>query len=155
MRTYLERDLQDLASISALPDFRRLMQATCLRVGQILNQTQLGRDAGLAQPTAHRWLNLLETSCLLMRLPAYAVNRTKRLVKSPKIFWGDNGVALHLRARISRTWGCTTCQADASARAEASDSPLAPARASEARTVAPSISAARPVCASLGTQPTR
>ena len=98
VRTYLERDLQDLASISALPDFRRLMQAACLRVGQILNQTELGRDVGLPQPTVHRWLNLLETSYLLVRLPAYAVNRTKRLVKSPRIFWGDTGVALHLGA---------------------------------------------------------
>jgi predicted AAA+ superfamily ATPase len=98
VRTYLERDLQDLASISALPDFRRLMQAACLRVGQLLNQTELGRDVGLPQPTVHRWLNLLETSYLLVRLPAYAVNRTKRLVKSPRIFWGDTGVALHLGA---------------------------------------------------------
>ena len=44
----------------------------------------------------HRWLNLLETSYLLVRLPAYAVNRTKRLIKSPKLYWGDTGVALHL-----------------------------------------------------------
>jgi hypothetical protein len=99
VRTYLERDLQDLASISALPDFRRLMQAACLRLGQLLNQTELGRDVGLPQPTVHRWLNLLETSYLLVRLPAYAVNRTKRLVKSPRIFWGDTGVALHLGAQ--------------------------------------------------------
>jgi len=96
VRTYLERDLQDLAAISALPDFRRLMRAACLRVGQIVNQTDLGRDTALAQPTVHRWLNLLETSYLLVRLPAYAVNRTKRLIKSPKIYWGDTGVALHL-----------------------------------------------------------
>jgi predicted AAA+ superfamily ATPase len=96
VRTYLERDLQDLAAISALPDFRRLMQAACLRLGQLLNQTELGRDVGLPQPTVHRWLNLLETSYLLVRLPAYAVNRTKRLVKSPRVFWGDTGVALHL-----------------------------------------------------------
>jgi predicted AAA+ superfamily ATPase len=100
VRTYLERDLQDLASISALPDFRRLMQSACLRVGQLLNQTELGRDVGLPQPTVHRWLNLLETSYLLVRLPAYAVNRTKRLVKSPRIFWGDTGVALHLGAQL-------------------------------------------------------
>jgi len=100
VRTYLERDLQDLASISALPDFRRLMQAACLRLGQLLNQTELGRDVGLPQPTVHRWLNLLETSYLLVRLPAYAVNRTKRLVKSPRIFWGDTGVALHLGAQL-------------------------------------------------------
>lgn len=98
VRTYLERDLQDLASISALPDFRRLMQAACLRVGQLLNQTELGRDVGLPQPTVHRWLNLLETSYLLVRLPAYAANRTKRLVKSPRVYWADTGVALHLGA---------------------------------------------------------
>lgn len=96
VRTYLERDLQDLASISALPDFRRLMRAVCLRIGQLVNQTDLGRDVALAQPTVHRWLNLLETSYLLVRLPAYAVNRTKRLIKSPKVYWGDTGVALHL-----------------------------------------------------------
>jgi hypothetical protein len=48
------------------------------------------------QPTVHRYSNLLETSYLLVRLPAYAVNRTKRLIKSPKLYWGDTGVALHL-----------------------------------------------------------
>ena len=96
IRTYLERDLQDLASISALPDFRRLMRAASLRLGQLVNQTELGRDVALAQPTVHRWLNLLETSYLLVRLPAYTVNRTKRLIKSPKIYWVDTGIALHL-----------------------------------------------------------
>jgi predicted AAA+ superfamily ATPase len=96
VRTYLERDLQDLATISALPDFRRLMRAACLRLGQLVNQTELGRDVALPQPTVHRWLNLLDTSYLLVRLPAYAVNRTKRLIKAPKIYWGDTGIALHL-----------------------------------------------------------
>jgi len=96
VRTYLERDLQQLSAIAALPDFRRLMRAVCLRLGQLVNQTELGRDVALAQPTVHRYLNLLETSYLLVRLPAYAVNRTKRLIKSPKLYWGDTGVALHL-----------------------------------------------------------
>ena len=96
VRTYLERDLQELSQIEALPDFRRLMRAVCLRLGQLVNQTELGRDVALAQPTVHRYLNLLETSYLLVRLPAYAVNRTKRLIKSPKLYWGDTGVALHL-----------------------------------------------------------
>ncbi len=96
VRTYLERDLQDLSLIAALPDFRRLMIAACLRLGQLVNQTDLSRDVALPQPTVHRWLNLLETSYLLVRLPAYAVNRTKRLIKSPKLYWGDTGVALHL-----------------------------------------------------------
>ena len=96
IRTYLERDLRDLSSISSLPDFRRLMRAACHRVGQILNQVELGRDVAMSQSTAHRYLNLLETSYLLVRIPAFAVNRTKRLVKSPKLYWGDTGVALHL-----------------------------------------------------------
>jgi len=96
VRTYLERDLQALSSISALPDFRRLMRAACLRIGQLINQTELGRDVALPQPTVHRYMNLLETSYLLVRLPAYAVNRTKRLIKAPKLYWGDTGVGLHL-----------------------------------------------------------
>ncbi len=96
VRTYLERDLQMLSSISALPDFRRLMQLAALRTGQLLNQSNLGRDAGLSQATAHRYLNLLEASYLLVRLPAYAVNRTKRLIKSPKVYWADTGLAMHL-----------------------------------------------------------
>ena len=96
VRTYLERDLQDLSAVAGLPDFRRLMRATCQRLGQLLNQTELGRDTSLPQPTVHRYLNLLETSYLLVRLPAYAVNRTKRLIKSPKPYWADTGLALHL-----------------------------------------------------------
>ena len=96
VRTYLERDLQALSSIAALPDFRRLMQAAALRLGQLVNQTDLGRDVGLPQPTVRRYLNLLETSHLLVPVPAYAVNRTKRLIKSPKLYWADTGVALHL-----------------------------------------------------------
>jgi len=96
VRTYLERDLQEQAAIDALPDFRRLMRAGCHRLGQLVNQTELGREVALPQPTVHRWLNLLETSYLLVRLPAYSVNRTKRLIKSPKLYWGDTGVALHL-----------------------------------------------------------
>lgn len=96
VRTYLERDLQDLSSITGLPDFRRLMRACCLRLGQLVNQTELGRDVALPQPTVHRYLNLLETSYLVVRVPAFAVNRTKRLIKSPKLYWGDTGLALHL-----------------------------------------------------------
>jgi predicted AAA+ superfamily ATPase len=96
VRTYLERDLQVLSSIAALPDFRRLMRAACFRLGQLVNQTEMARDLSLKQPTVHRYLNLLETSYLLVRLPAYSVNRTKRLLKSPKLYWGDVGLAMHL-----------------------------------------------------------
>ena len=96
VQTYLERDLQALSSIAGLPDFRRLMRAASLGLGRLVNQSRLGRDVGLKQPTAHRYLNLLETSYLLVRVPAYSVNRTKRLVKSPKLYWGDTGLAMHL-----------------------------------------------------------
>ena len=99
-RTYLERDLQRLSTISALPDFRRLMRLTCLRIGNLTNQSQLGRDAGLPQATAHRYLNLLETSYLLIRLPAFAVNRTKRLIKAPKVYWADTGLAMHIAQEV-------------------------------------------------------
>jgi predicted AAA+ superfamily ATPase len=103
VRTYLERDLQMLSSIAALPDFRRLMRAACFRLGQLVNQTEMARDLSLKQPTIHRYLNLLETSYLLIRLPAYSVNRTKRLLKSPKLYWGDVGLAMHLSGMAEPT----------------------------------------------------
>ena len=96
VRTYLERDLQEISSVTALPDLRRLMRAACLRIGQMINQTELGRDVALPQPTVHRYLNLLEMSYQLVRIPAYAVNRTKRLIKTPKLYWADTGLAMHL-----------------------------------------------------------
>ncbi|HVT43838.1 MAG TPA: ATP-binding protein [Thermoanaerobaculia bacterium] len=95
-KTYLERDLQDISAVTALPDLRRLMRAACLRLGQLVNQTELGRDVALPQPTVHRYMNLLEMSYQLVRLPAYSVNRTSRLIKTPKIYWCDTGLALHL-----------------------------------------------------------
>ena len=96
VRTYLERDLLNLSAVASLRDFRRLMRATCLRLGQPVNQTDLGRVLGLPQATVHRYLNLLETSYMLVRLPAYTVNRGRRLIKSPKLYWSDTGLALHI-----------------------------------------------------------
>ncbi len=96
VQTYLERDLQTLRAVENLADFRRLMRAGCLRLGSLLNQAELGRDVGTSQPQVHRFLKLLEASYLAIRLPAYAVNRTKRLIKAPKLFWCDTALALHL-----------------------------------------------------------
>jgi predicted AAA+ superfamily ATPase len=95
-QTYLERDLRDLSSVDSLPSFRRLMRAACLRIGNLVNQTELGRDVGMPQPTVSRHLDLLEVSYLLVRLPAFAVNRTSRLIKAPKLYWSDTALALHL-----------------------------------------------------------
>lgn len=96
VQTYLERDLQALRAVENLPDFRRLMRAACLRIGGLLNQTELARDVGIVQPQVHRFLNLMEASYQAVRLPAYAVNRTRRLIKAPKLYWSDTALALHL-----------------------------------------------------------
>lgn len=93
VRTYLERDLQDLAAIDNLLDFRRLMRAACHRLGNLVNQAELGRDTRIPRPTVHRYLNLLETSFQLVRLEPYSINRTKRLIKTPKLYWSDPGLA--------------------------------------------------------------
>ncbi len=79
LQTYLERDLRQLAAVEHLADFRRLMRAACLRLGNILNQADLARDVGLSSSTAKRYISLMETSFQLIRLEPYSVNRTKRL----------------------------------------------------------------------------
>lgn len=94
--TYLERDLRELSQIASLPDFRNLMKILALRAGKILNQSDAARDASISQPTAHRYINLLQTSNIIELIPAYFRNRTKRLVKSPKIFWIDPSLAIYL-----------------------------------------------------------
>ena len=96
VQTYLERDLQSLRAVENLADFRRLMRAACLRIGNIINQTELGRDVGIAQPQVHRFLNLMETSYQAVRLAPYSVNRTHRLIKAPKLYWSDTALALFL-----------------------------------------------------------
>jgi predicted AAA+ superfamily ATPase len=94
--TYLERDLRNLSQVESLPDFRRVMAAIALRQGALLNRSEVARDTTVTQPTAHRYVNLLETSLLLTLLPAYAVNRTKRLIKAPRPYWFDPGLASFL-----------------------------------------------------------
>ncbi len=96
VRAYLERDLRTQTRITALADFRRLMAAAALRLGGLVNQAEISRDLAMPQQTVGRYLNLLEVSYLLVRLPAYFVNRTKRLIKTPKIYWADTALALHL-----------------------------------------------------------
>ncbi|MXZ72632.1 MAG: ATP-binding protein [Acidobacteria bacterium] len=96
VRTYLERDLQALAAVSNLVDFRRLMRVASHRLGGLINQADIGRDLQLPRTTVQRHLSLLETSFQLVPLPPYSVNRSKRLVKSPKLYWSDPALALWL-----------------------------------------------------------
>ena len=96
LQTYLERDVPALRAVENLPELRKLMEALALRSGSLLNQSELARDLGISQPTVHRYLNLLEVSFLLVRLRGYARSRTKRLVKSPKVYLPDPALALYL-----------------------------------------------------------
>ncbi len=94
--TYLERDLRRMSDIGSLIEFARLMELSAARCGQVLNQAALARDCGLSTATAGRYLSLLEASLLINRLTPYYSNIGKRLVKSPKLYWQDTGLAAHL-----------------------------------------------------------
>jgi len=93
VQTYLERDLRQLSDVSSLPDFQRVMALAANRSARLINQSDLARDAALSQPTVHRYLNLLETGCLLVRLSPFTTNPTTGLVKGKKLLWSDCGLA--------------------------------------------------------------
>jgi predicted AAA+ superfamily ATPase len=95
-QTYLERDLRDLSQVGDLVAFRSLMRLAALRTAQILNQSELARHVKLAANTVTRYLGLLETSMIIDRVEPYLTSRTTRLIKSPKIFVNDSGIASHL-----------------------------------------------------------
>lgn len=103
LRTYLERDLRQLAAIENLVGFQRLVRATTLRLGGLSNQAGLARDAGIPPTTAQRYLDLLEVSYQLLRVEPYTVSRSKRLVKQPRLYWSDPGLALHLAGGVEPT----------------------------------------------------
>jgi predicted AAA+ superfamily ATPase len=96
VQTYLERDLRQLSAVSSLPDFQRVMALAAHRTGRLLNQADIARDAALTHPTTHRYLNLLETGCLVTRLRPLTTNPNVALVKTPKLLWTDSGLAAAL-----------------------------------------------------------
>jgi predicted AAA+ superfamily ATPase len=77
------------------------MRSLALRVGTLVNQTQLARETSLPQTTVQRYLNLLETSYQLVRIPPYTVSRVRRLIKTPKAYWSDTGLAMHIAGETS------------------------------------------------------
>jgi predicted AAA+ superfamily ATPase len=95
-QTYIERDIRDLARIDDMLGFRTAIKLASLRGGQILNMSQLARDARLSPITTTRYLQLAETSFLFRRLPPFLRNRSSRLIKSPKLYVADSGLAAHL-----------------------------------------------------------
>lgn len=95
-QTYLERDIRDLAQVADRIRFRNLLQLAALRTGQVLNVSELGRDAGLNSVTASRYLSVLETSFAVRRLEPYLKNPASRIIKSPKLYLADSGIASYL-----------------------------------------------------------
>jgi predicted AAA+ superfamily ATPase len=96
VKTYLERDLRELTQVDSLIDFRKVMQGLALRTGHTLNQADIARMSGSSHATAHRYIRILEISNIIQRIPAYFVNRNKRLVKSPKVFYVDPAISIFL-----------------------------------------------------------
>ncbi len=96
VQTYVERDVRQLSQITDLVAFRTLAQLASLRTGQVLVISTLARDAKLNAVTAGRYLDLLEASFLIRRLPPFLKNRSSRLVKSPKLYFTDSGLAAHM-----------------------------------------------------------
>ncbi|MGB9701090.1 MAG: ATP-binding protein [Thermodesulfobacteriota bacterium] len=94
--TYLERDVRNLAQVGDLSQFERFLRLCATRTGQILNLSELAREIGMSVPTMKRWLSLLETGHQIYLLPPYYKNLGKRLVKSPKLYFNDPGLASYL-----------------------------------------------------------
>jgi uncharacterized protein len=96
VRTYLQRDIRDLARVGDEMSFMRFLRASAARTGQLLNMAELSRDADIAPNTAKHWISILQTSGVIYLLPPFHANVTKRLIKSPKLYFLDTGVCSYL-----------------------------------------------------------
>ena len=94
--TYLERDIRNLAQVGDLGQFEIFLRACAVRTGQILELTSLAREIGVSFTTARRWLSMLETGYQILLLRPYYRNIGKRMVKRPKIYFTDTGLASYL-----------------------------------------------------------
>jgi uncharacterized protein len=110
--TYVERDLRQLAAVHDLHRFERFVRLCAGRTGQLLNLDSLGNDAGVSHATARAWIDLLQTSYIIHLLPPWFTNSGKRLIKSPKLYFYDVGLAcwllgLRTPSQVSRDplWG--------------------------------------------------
>lgn len=95
-QTYLERDIRSLSHVADLISFRHLLQLVSLRNAQVLNISELARDAKLNVMTTTRYLSLMETSFVLFRIYPHLGSRSSRLIKSPKLYLSDAGLAAYL-----------------------------------------------------------
>jgi len=112
LQTYIERDVRLIANVRDLPTFRRFLSLLASRHGQMLNRSDLAAPLGVSVPTISEWVRILEITGQVIVVPPYFENFGKRLVKSPKVYWGDAGLACHLlgiqtQAELERSpfWG--------------------------------------------------
>lgn len=96
LSTYLERDVRNILNVGSLRDFDRFLRACAIRTGQILSYSDLARDVGIAPNTAKQWISVLQASDQIYLLEPYHRNLGKRLIKSPKLYMCDNGLAAFL-----------------------------------------------------------
>jgi uncharacterized protein len=96
VQTYLERDVRAVTAVKDLATFRRFLALVASRHGQILNKTDLAAPLGVSVPTIAQWLGVLETTAQILVVPPFYENLGKRLIKSPKVYVADSGLACHL-----------------------------------------------------------
>lgn len=96
VQTYLERDVRDFSKIQDLFAFRKFMVAVAARTGQLLNMADIARDAGIDQTTAKAWFSVLQASDLIYILEPFSLNVAKRIIKTPKVYFTDTGLACYL-----------------------------------------------------------
>jgi predicted AAA+ superfamily ATPase len=95
-QTYLERDVREMSQVGNLMALRALLRLAALRTGQLLSPSELGRDAKLSAATTSRYLSLFDASFFITRIAPYLGNRASRLIKSPKLYLSDSGLAGYL-----------------------------------------------------------
>ncbi len=96
IRTYLDRDVSKLGQVGNLMQFERFMVAIAARTGQLLNMADVAKDTGISQQTAQKWLSILVASNIVYILKPYYNNVLQRLIKAPKIYFLDTGLASYL-----------------------------------------------------------
>jgi hypothetical protein len=96
IETYVERDINELVNVKDMRLFRNFLRLCAGRIGQQLNHSNLANEAGVSIPTVHSWLSILESSYVLYQLPPFFKNFNKRIVKSPKLYFYDTGLASYL-----------------------------------------------------------
>ncbi len=92
VQTYVERDVQQVLHVKEMNNFRLLLKLCAGRAGQLLNLSGIGNDAGVSHNTIKEWLSVLEASYITFRLQPHYQNFSKRLIKSPKLYFYDTGL---------------------------------------------------------------